>query len=143
MTAIVHLRVPLALKGRWVRASRAAGMRLTDWIVEAVERDVRQQLTRITIPAGVRFADLKLGRAPDGHVSFSWAPIEAICAASSIDVAGLRDGPEDNVSALIVAWYDAARAAGEPADATADDLIAETLAEERIGQTVSLPPGRA
>lgn len=35
--SLIHLRVPSATKGRWVRASRAAGMRLTDWIVDAVE----------------------------------------------------------------------------------------------------------
>lgn len=35
--SLIHLRVPASTKGRWVRASRAAGMRLTDWIVDAVE----------------------------------------------------------------------------------------------------------
>lgn len=35
--SLIHLRVQAATKGRWVRASRAAGMRLTDWIVDAVE----------------------------------------------------------------------------------------------------------
>ena len=35
--SIIHLRVPAALKARWVRESRAAGMRLTDWIVQRVE----------------------------------------------------------------------------------------------------------
>ena len=35
--AFVHLRVPAALKAGWVRQSRAAGMRLTDWIVQRVE----------------------------------------------------------------------------------------------------------
>ena len=35
--SLIHLRVPATTKGRWVRASRAAGMRLTDWIVDAVE----------------------------------------------------------------------------------------------------------
>lgn len=35
--ALIHLRVPAALKGRWVRTSRAAGQRLTDWIIERVE----------------------------------------------------------------------------------------------------------
>lgn len=35
--ATVHLRVPAALKAQWVRDSRAAGMRLTDWIVQRVE----------------------------------------------------------------------------------------------------------
>lgn len=35
--SIIHLRVPAATKARWVRDSRAAGMRLTDWIVERVD----------------------------------------------------------------------------------------------------------
>jgi hypothetical protein len=33
----IHLRVPAEQKARWVRESRAAGMRLTDWIVQRVE----------------------------------------------------------------------------------------------------------
>lgn len=35
--ALIHLRVPAELKARWVRESRAAGMRLTDWIITRVE----------------------------------------------------------------------------------------------------------
>ena len=35
--ALIHLGVPAATKARWVRESRAAGMRLTDWIVQRVE----------------------------------------------------------------------------------------------------------
>ena len=35
--SVIHLRVPAALKARWVHDSRAAGMRLTDWIVERVD----------------------------------------------------------------------------------------------------------
>ena len=35
--AIIHLRVSPALKGRWVRESRAAGMKLTDWIIQRVK----------------------------------------------------------------------------------------------------------
>lgn len=98
----------------------------------------------LTIPDGVRFADLRLAREPDnGDLSLDWAPVERICAASGLDLAVFRDAPEDNLAALVVAWYAQARAAGEPADATAEDLIAETAAEERIGQRVSLPPGRA
>lgn len=48
--ALIHLRVPAATKARWVRASRAAGMRLTDWITEAVEAHMQQQLIKITTP---------------------------------------------------------------------------------------------
>ena len=35
--ALIHLRVPAATKARWVRESRAAGMRLTDWIVARID----------------------------------------------------------------------------------------------------------
>lgn len=35
--SLIHLRVTAATKGRWVRASRAAGMRLSDWIAGTVE----------------------------------------------------------------------------------------------------------
>lgn len=35
--ALIHLHVPAALKARWVRASRAAGMKLSDWIIRRVE----------------------------------------------------------------------------------------------------------
>lgn len=37
--AAVHLRVPEKMKARWVEESRAAGMRLTEWVVQRVERD--------------------------------------------------------------------------------------------------------
>ena len=36
--AVIHLRVAAGTKASWVRESRAAGMRLSDWIVERVER---------------------------------------------------------------------------------------------------------
>ena len=36
--AAVHLRVPRELKARWVQESRDAGMRLTDWLVQRIER---------------------------------------------------------------------------------------------------------
>jgi len=35
--ALIHLRVPAATKARWVRESRSAGLRLTGWVVAAVE----------------------------------------------------------------------------------------------------------
>jgi len=36
----IHLRVPAATKGRWIRASRAKGQKLTDYITHAVEARV-------------------------------------------------------------------------------------------------------
>ena len=50
--ALIHLRVPVELKARWVRESRAAGMRLTDWIVSRVEAQPMEKVTPVCIPAG-------------------------------------------------------------------------------------------
>lgn len=141
--ATIHLRVPAAVKGRWVRASRAAGMRLTDYITTAVETHMQQQLTRLEIPEGVAFSDLRMARDPDGHVSFDWGVIERICAASSMPVELLREGPEDNVAGLIIGWYCAHRERGGAADPVADDLLAEVRAEDAAGQPYSHAPGRA
>ena len=104
---------------------------------------IRTPLT-ITIPDGVRFADLKLARDPQtGDLEFEWAPLERICEASGIDLAVFRDAPEDNVAALLVAWYHAALANGEPRDPVQDDLIAEARAEDARGGGYSHQPGRA
>lgn len=141
--ALIHLRVPAATKARWVRASRAAGMRLTDWVTRAVEAQMAQQLKKISVPEGVDFADLRLARNADGAVSFDWTSIERICAASGVDLVVLRDGPEDNVAGLIAAWYIAHRKRGGAADAAAEDLLAEIAAEDAAGQQISHKPGRA
>jgi len=141
--AIIHLRVPAITKGRWIRASRAAGLRLTDWIVDAVEAQMKQQLANVSIPDGLSFGDLKLSRNADGSVSFDLAVIERICTVSDLPVALFLDAPEDNVSGLIVAWYEAHRQQGGAPDMVAEDLIAEVIAEEQAGQSHSLEPGRA
>lgn len=140
---MIRLRVPAALKGRWVRASRAAGMRLTDWIVHNVEAAMAAQTLRITIPDNLRFADLRLRREPDGDLSFETAPLEQIAAASDDAVGELMRSGDDGLATVITAWYHAARARGEPPDPVAEDLVAEILAEDAAGQRVSLPPGRA
>lgn len=141
--ALVHLRVPAATKGRWVRASRAAGVRLTDWVVNAVELYMQQQMARVVIPDDLEFSDLRLSRDPDGSVTFDWSVIQRICEASGLPVEMLQDAPEDNVSGLIVGWYQAHRQHGGESDPVADDLIAEVLAEEKAGQAVSYKSGRA
>jgi hypothetical protein len=141
--ATIHLRVPAAVKAAWVRQSRAAGLRLTDWIVDAVEAHMQQQMTKVAIPDGLDFSDLHLARDPDGSVSFDWAAIERICEASGLPVEMFRDAPEDHVSGLIVGWYRAHRQNGGEADPVAEDLISEVVAEDNAGQTVSHQPGRA
>ncbi|EAS8533980.1 hypothetical protein EHZ41_21895 [Salmonella enterica] len=141
--SLIHLRVPAATKGRWVRASRAAGMRLTDWVINAVETHMRQQMTRLAIPDNLDFSDLHLIREPDGSVSFDWAIVERICEASNLPVEVFRDASGDFVSALIVGWYQVHRQHGGESDPVAEDLIAEVVAEEKAGQAVSHQPGRA
>lgn len=37
--ASVHMNVPAAVKAAWVRQSRAAGLRLTDWVVNIMEKE--------------------------------------------------------------------------------------------------------
>lgn len=143
MDALIHLRVPAATKGRWVRASRAAGMRLTDWIVQAVEAHMQQQMTKVAIPDDLDFYDLRLARDSDGGVSFDWSVIERICEASGLPVGMFRDAPEDNVSGLIIGWYQSHRASGGEPDPVAEDLISEAQAEDAAGQTYSHKPGRA
>lgn len=88
----------------------------------------------ISIPEGLDFAALKLARDPVTHaVSFDWAPIERICAASGIDVALFRDQHEDNVAGLLVAWYAVHRARGGAPDPVQEQILAEVQAEDRHG----------
>ena len=59
--AFVHMRVPASLKARWVRKSRAAGMRLTDWIVACIDAGKGKAMTRTeyTIVATDRSVDTR------------------------------------------------------------------------------------
>jgi len=118
-------------------------MRLTDWITLAVERDMKQQLTKVSIPNNLNFTDLKLARDADGHVSFDWTPIEKICEESGYPIEILKEGTEDNVSALLVNWYIHHKQNGGSIDPVAEDLFSEVMAEEDAGQSVSYKPGRA
>lgn len=98
---------------------------------------------QLGIPAGLDFAALKLARDPDGRVSFDWTPIEVICQANGLDIDVFQDGPEDNVSGLIAAWYGAHLAQGGEPDPVQEDLLAEIRAEDALGGGLSHAPGRA
>ena len=142
--ALIHLRVPAELKARWVRESRAAGMRLTDWIVQRVEAQPMKKITPISIPQGMAFADLRLSRDPDtGDVSFDTTVIERIERESGLPEGFFMGQPDDALAALLTTWYSAHRAAGGHADTVAEELIAEVRAEDAAGQHHSHKPGRA
>lgn len=104
---------------------------------------MKQQIANVVIPDDLKFSDLKLSRDPDGSISLEWAVIERICEASSLSVEVFRDAPEDNVSGLIVGWYQAHRQKGGESDPVAEDLINEAIAEEKAGQKFSHKPGQA
>lgn len=140
---VIHLRVPAATKSRWVRASRAAGQRLTDYITRAVEAYMQQQLTRLEIPDDIEFSALRLARDADGAVSFDRSVIERICRANNLPVELLSEGAEDNVAGLLIGWYSTHRADGGAPDPVAEDLLAEVQAEAAAGQAFSYEPGRA
>lgn len=105
---------------------------------------MKQQInTQIVIPDDLEFTDLRLTRDPSGSVTFDMGAIERICEASHLEIEIFIDAPEDNVSGLIVSWYLAHKKRGGKPDTVAEDLIAEVLAENQAGQTISYPPGRA
>lgn len=62
-------------------------------------------------------------------MEFDWAPIEAICVASGLDIALFRDQHEDNVAGLIAAWYAMHRQRGGASDPVQEEIIAEALSE--------------
>lgn len=98
---------------------------------------------QIQIPEGLIFSALRLARNSNGMVSFDWAPIERICDLSGVDVAIFRDAPEDNLAALIDAWYREHLSRGGEKDPVQEDLIAEAIAENQLGGGLSHSPGRA
>lgn len=59
--AQVHLLVPADYKNRWVHASREAGMRLSDWITEAVEAHMNIKGVSISLPDGREQEDMGQG----------------------------------------------------------------------------------
>lgn len=98
---------------------------------------------RLQIPDDLEFKDLHLARGSDGMVSFDWTPIAKICAQNNVDIAIFRDAPEDNLAAMLTAWYEEHLARGGAPDPVQEELIAEAKAEDAFGGGFSHAPGRA
>lgn len=98
---------------------------------------------KISIPDGISFADLKLDRSVTGSITFDANIINTICEHSGIAPKMFWESHEDNMAALIVAWYANHLKNGGQHDPVADDLITETLAEDERGGGISFPSGRA
>lgn len=102
----------------------------------------RHALARITIPEGLRYADLRLSRDPTtGAVEYSLDAVRRVAEASGLDLDVLVT--EDAITSLLVQWYRAARAGGEPQDPVQEDLLREIEAEDQRGGGLSHQPGRA
>ena len=101
----------------------------------------QQKMEKVAIPVGMDFSELRLARLPKGGVSFDWSVIERVCQASGLPVGLFQDAPEDNLSELIVGWYQAHLQQGGERNPVADDLFYEVLLEESADQPVSHQPG--
>jgi len=97
---------------------------------------------KITIPGNMHFHDLRLSREKGG-ITFNAEIINAICNASGIDPEVFWQSHEDNLAELIIEWYANHLKNGGERDPVADDMIAETLAEDQLGGGISYPPGSA
>lgn len=137
--AFINLPIPKELKARWVRASRAAGMKLSDWIIQRVESTLH--MANIRVPSDLPFSALNLARDPDGAVSMDVDTLVRICELNGFPPQLLEN--EDNLAQLVNAWYQAHLAAGGAPDQVQEELIAEALAEDAAGQQYSYQPGRA
>lgn len=139
--ALVHLRIPAATKGHWIRASRAASMKLSDWIIRAVESQM--QAIKIVIPEELQFSDLHLARDADGDVFFDVHVVTRIEQASGLPDGFFMSRAEGVLSGVLIEWYGRHLAGGGARDPVADDLINEVRAENAAGQHYSHKPGRA
>ena len=142
-SSVIHLNVDRQTKGRWVRASRAAGVKLTDYIENAVEAYMKHQLTTVAIPDDVNFDDLQLTMDADGYISFNTDVIAQICRASGVDIRVFEDGPEGNLSEFINTWYRAHQSNGGEKHPVMEAMISEVEIEDLHGQHVSHGAGRA
>lgn len=88
---------------------------------------------QISIPRDVRFSDLGLARQCDGSVRFDESVLRRICDVSSLNFEEVRSGPEWMACGIISAWYQAARAAGEPMGLLPEQIAAESHAVGMFG----------
>lgn len=99
--ALIHLRVPAATKARWVRESRAAGMRLTDWITSKVEKEMARQtykgLDGVVIECDLSQASSLVRYSTDGGRTFRPTPYQV--------ADGRHDA--DRIAELVDGWLDA------------------------------------
>lgn len=94
IAALIHLRVPAAVKGRWVAESRKRGEKLTDWIVKRVEAQMNVFKVPDTLASKYHGAGLALAATRNG-VLINIAYLEDVLPDFGGDVADARDAISD------------------------------------------------
>jgi len=109
--ATVHLRVPAALKARWVRDSRAAGMRLTDWLVGRIDGAAAgQQDARLTAAQFAALAELAGLRSAQTRLAAELVLVLGLRPADAARESGLSQQAACNALARLRLVMDLARA---------------------------------
>lgn len=78
--ALIHLRVPAAIKGRWVAESRKQGQKLTGWIVRRVENDLKFSVAQIIDEVAALALDIGDMTSPSEQ---TWEGVQAIQQAAA------------------------------------------------------------
>ena len=98
---LIHLRFPAELKARWVRESRAAGTRLTDWVTSKVEKEMARQtytgIDGVVIECDLDQAASHVRYSTDGGRTFRATPYQV--------ADGRHDA--DRIAELVDNWLDA------------------------------------
>ena len=66
--SVIHINVPRAIKARWVKASQARGIKLTDWIIERIEARVNVYPIPDTIASQYHGAGYALAASVGGQI---------------------------------------------------------------------------
>ena len=66
--SVIHISVPRAAKARWIKASQARGMKLTDWIVEQLDRPMKTYLIPDAIASHYHGAGYTLAASAGGQL---------------------------------------------------------------------------
>lgn len=136
-SGLVVIRASAPQRERWGMLARAQGRALKTWILDTLDRAADEAARSLTIPDGLRFEALRLGRGADGRLLYSRDAVRRVVRASGLPVQWFLDPADDGPTrGLIVAWYRAHRAAGGEPDAIADALIDEGAAEQHTLQVV-------
>ena len=93
------------------------------------------QKLKLNIPDGLDFSDLHLTCNSDGTLEFDTEPVLKICRASGINTDVFLESPEENVMAMIMAWYAMHRKLDGAPDPVAENMLGEVAAEDATGQT--------